>query len=424
MRIGGDPVDRIVDKENKNLTKQTMTKKNLVIYHRADFDGLFCREIAKKFLGDTADYIGWDYGDAKIDCPTDQTVYVLDLSPECFVTSTIIFSNLIWIDHHKSAIEKFPESIRGYRIDGVAACRLAWQWFAAYRDYPETHSLVLPLKFDFVDRKVQEPFAVQLAGEYDIWDKRNPDAEVFQFGLRSENLDNNWWQLLTTNQKVPIEEIEAMADAGHPCILHPEGTATQPVVLRLLKNGRMLQTYQQQSDAQVVRERSFLVEFEGLTFLALNTARCNSLTFAALDTTENSHAALMAFYTNGHVWSVSLYHAKHRTDLDLSKIAVKYGGGGHRGACGFRAGDLPFIRSELRDMQMAAISTATLQNTPGTRLARIDRNNPYWTPAYADVCLAIDREIILIQQTSRPDWELPDDLKALKTQREEMIKTR
>lgn len=49
------------------------------------------------------------------------------------------------------------------------------------------------------------------------------------------------------------------------------------------------------------------------------------------------------FYWNGATWTVSLYHAAHRKDLDLSAIAVKYGGGGHRGACGFRAAKLPFL---------------------------------------------------------------------------------
>ena len=86
-----------------------------------------------------------------------------------------------------------------------------------------------------------------------------------------------------------------------------------------------------------VNYRSFLVEFEGLKFLALNTARCNSLTFMAKDVPETGHEALMGFFYNGSHWKFSLYHAQHRTDLDLSAIAVKWGGGGHRGACGFQA---------------------------------------------------------------------------------------
>jgi nanoRNase/pAp phosphatase (c-di-AMP/oligoRNAs hydrolase) len=50
----------------------------------------------------------------------------------------------------------------------------------------------------------------------------------------------------------------------------------------------------------------------------------------------------MGFYFTGSEWGVSLYHANHRKDLDLSEIAVRWGGGGHRGACGFRAKSLPF----------------------------------------------------------------------------------
>jgi hypothetical protein len=55
------------------------------------------------------------------------------------------------------------------------------------------------------------------------------------------------------------------------------------------------------------------------------------------------HEGLFGFNWTGKKWRVSLYHAPHRTDIDLSVIAVKYGGGGHRGACGFRCDKLPFL---------------------------------------------------------------------------------
>lgn len=48
---------------------------------------------------------------------------------------------------------------------------------------------------------------------------------------------------------------------------------------------------------------------------------------------------------------------------------------------------------ETHIMQLAAISTATLQNTETTIKDRIPKDSPYWTVAYADVCTAIDREI-------------------------------
>jgi oligoribonuclease NrnB/cAMP/cGMP phosphodiesterase (DHH superfamily) len=103
--------------------------KTTVIFHSADFDGLFCREIARKFLPD-AELIGWNFGDEKITPPDDGSkIYVLDLSPDCLQNLNGWNERIIWIDHHKSSMEKWPSSLSGYRIDGVAASRLAWQYF-------------------------------------------------------------------------------------------------------------------------------------------------------------------------------------------------------------------------------------------------------------------------------------------------------
>lgn len=305
-----------------------------VIYHSADFDGIFCREIAKKFLPD-ATLIGWNHGDPQIKMPEHGDVYILDLSPECLDASTVegtIWNRIIWIDHHKTAIEQwqppFCPPLKGYRIDGVAACRLAWQWFqccdgnwSAPRNSGVAPAGVLPQKHDFISRNVLEPLAVRLAGEYDIWDKRDQDAEVFQFGLRSRQLTDREWRIL----------------------LGGENYGYGNLVSDLIRDGSLIQGYQQHLDASLVTNRSFIVEWEGLRFLTLNTARCNSLTFSEKDVPETGHDALLAFCYDGRKWTVSLYHARHRMDLDLSTIARKYGGGGHRGACGFTASKLPFL---------------------------------------------------------------------------------
>ena len=320
--------------------------KTTVIHHSADFDGIFCREIARKFLPD-AELIGWDFGDKPLEIPPEGQIYILDLSvdrvfgfnlatsePTRFVSHEVQ-NRIIWIDHHKSSIESHPANIAGYRIDGVAACRLAWQWFAAHvrcAHFAEQHPGELPCKTQYIDRTVHEPLAVRLAGEYDIWDKRDPQAEVFQFGLRSRDLTPSDWSELLSEKIIP-----ATAGTGMDI------SETDLLTSSLLQDGRLLQRYQQAQDASVANHRSFMVEFEGLKFLALNTARCNSLTFASKDIPETGHDALMGFYWTGKAFKVSLYHAKHRTDIDLSQIAVKHGGGGHRGACGLETYSLPFI---------------------------------------------------------------------------------
>lgn len=290
--------------------------KTIVIYHRADFDGLFCREIARKFLPH-AELIGWDYGDD--DPPVDKgdEVFMLDIS----VAGLMDHPNLIWIDHHKSAMEKYPESIPGYRIDGVAACRLAWQWFYHRHEFSCTKHVALAGKQSFVDRTVYEPLAVRLAGEYDIWDKRDPDAELFQHGLRSQELTPGDWALL-------LESYLGSAGAND-------------FVRRLLNSGKAIQYMQTQQNESIIKAAGFTIQFEGLTFLACNHARYNSHLFTAGLLPE--HDGCFGFNWDGKQWKVSLYGVPGKPDVDLSAIAVKYGGGGHKQACGFRCDKLPFL---------------------------------------------------------------------------------
>jgi hypothetical protein len=56
---------------------------------------------------------------------------------------------------------------------------------------------------------------------------------------------------------------------------------------------------------------------------------------------------------------------------------------------------------ELHTMQLAAIMTASIQNTDNTIKNRISRDSPYWTQAYADVCRAVDREMKLRKALER-----------------------
>jgi hypothetical protein len=171
---------------------------------------------------------------------------------------------------------------------------------------------------DFKNRTVNEPLAVRLAGEYDIWDHRGDGDLEFQFGLRTEEGINWSWLLDTTS---------AGADS---------------YAKQICAQGKCAMAYSKHVDANSINSRGYLMEWEGLKFLTLNAARFNSLTFDARDIPDTGHDALLGFSWNGKVWIVSLYHAAHRKDLDLSAIAVKYGGGGHRGACGFSVSKLPF----------------------------------------------------------------------------------
>lgn len=299
-------------------------QKTTVIYHSADFDGIFCREISRKFLPH-AELIGWNFGDPLIEFPSGQ-VFILDLSPECIMASSVVEGwegRLIWIDHHKSSIERWAKDIPGYRIDGVAACRMAWQWFKHW--VPDLNGgkggingfWERPEKEVFIRRGIIEPWSVRLAGEYDIWDKRDSDAELFQHGLRSEELTAHTWKGLFDSKGM-----------------------SGPVI-RLLEQGKVLQYSKRQENERTIKTAGFDMDFEGLHFLACNhSPGYNSLLFTA--GLKPEHDAVLGFGWKKGGWTVSLYHAPGKEHHDLSLIAVKHGGGGHRGACGFNCKSLPF----------------------------------------------------------------------------------
>lgn len=204
----------------------------------------------------------------------------------------------------------------GYRIDGVAACRLAWQWFTGFQNRFGNDT---PILEDYLGRRVTEPFALTLAGEYDVWQHENSKGEdvTFQFGLDAiQDLD---WKVLLSER------------SGDEYVKH------------LLSLGAAAQQCYRKRDADIVRQRGFDVQFEGLNFIGLNTARCNSQSFEAAIKPE--HDGCLAFYWNGRSWIVSLYGAPHKPEVDLSAIAVKHGGGGHKQACGFQANKLPWLES-------------------------------------------------------------------------------
>lgn len=291
-----------------------------VIYHRADYDGLFSAAVCHHWLekqGIPHVCYGWDFVDPKLPNDTEDrlidlslTTYIVDLPPSCIDAppDSQIWSNIIWIDHHASAIANADwKNLPGYRIDGVAACRLAWAYFSSPPDDDGVRNL--PAKECFINRTVREPEAIRLAGEYDVWDKRDADAEAFQYGLTASY--PHWIHLR------PL-----LADV-HEC-------------KSIINDGKVIQAWQQAFAKPVCQERGYLVELECVPFWTLCSAHCRSSSWFIDSVIPAEAEALMCWRFNGKMIDVSLYHRPGHEHYDLSRIATKYGGGGHKGACGFR----------------------------------------------------------------------------------------
>ena len=337
-----------------------------IIYHDADFDGKLSNEVCRYFLERerpkaSVHSYGWDYGrpvptpklthqldhnpnePVRAEWALYDAIYIVDLSVDGLMARPELRDKIVWIDHHKSAIEKWdkqtfgrPENdggpeyaltpFKGIRIDGVAACRLCWAWFT----WDKLPKGVLPSKQDtiepltkevFVSRRIKEPYLIRLAGEYDIWDHRDPDAKVLQFGLRT----------LSNAQLRDLCEEEFLD------VLEHEITTGAPSLWEIIGGGRAIKEYCDKQNDEYSAAYSHTIMFEGLTFCALNTGqRGNSDLLKGGIKPEHDACFAWRYTGNDNMVMVSLYHIAGKEHHDLSKIAVKYGGGGHKGACGFR----------------------------------------------------------------------------------------
>lgn len=287
-----------------------------VVYHRADFDGLFSGAVCWHWLREKLDrevtMQGWDFGDPPAVVPEGtRQLYVIDLPPDC--TEPGYQGEFFWIDHHKSSIEKFRDGFHGFRIDGVAACRLAWQWFRVM--YAGSLPRTLPEKIDFVERLVDEPVALRLAGEYDVWDKRDPDPDQFQFGLYCRD---DW---------SPQELAEKFFD-------HPDATG---LCTKMIVEGHAIMGWQRVFARQVCKSRGYYVDLGGNRYWALASVHARNSMWFPNDAVPEDCNGLLCYRIEGDgLVKVSLYNREGCEEIDHSVIAVAHGGGGHKGACGFQ----------------------------------------------------------------------------------------
>lgn len=288
--------------------------KPLIIYHRADDDGKMCREILLTNWPD-ADLCPWDYGDPVPDVTGHGRIIMADISIKEILEDRSLWPQLIWIDHHKTAIDQWdhPE-IAGIRVDGVGACRLALGFVNGYDGLFKTVSKPILTPVNEVE---EDNFGVFLIGLRDVWDhKKSPEfteyAEHLHLGL--------------------------IANQNHKALAQGMPGAREHAMDELIESGRSIEAYSNALHAEAAERAAYITELSGLRFLTLNTPLRGSALLDKFSRRESTadHDALMVWaHTGEGNVVVSLYHAENK-ELDLSKIAKAMGGGGHRGACGFR----------------------------------------------------------------------------------------
>ena len=122
-------------------------------------------------------------------------------------------------------------------------------------------------------------------------------------------------------------------------ILEQSNEESEPFIAEMKKIGRAISNYLSDNMAGYIKGLSYVGEFEGLRAIMCNRRAGGSRLFDAV-WDEKRHDIMIAWIFSGEKYFVSLYTTK--ADIDVSEIAAKYGGGGHKGAAGFTCNQLPW----------------------------------------------------------------------------------
>lgn len=282
-----------------------------VLYHN-DFDGYASAAIVAKYHNELGtsfnknDFIKVNYN-KPINLENiwpNELVYIVDysLKPEEWEMIQKNTSNLVWIDHHVSAIRKYnvlDRKLIGIRRDGTAACELTWEFF-----YPNK----------------QIPYSIQLLGDYDVWKyKYGDETTYFQNGLKVYDT--------------------------HPCSIIWDKLFTDELTSKIIHNdGITITSYIKKEYETIVKSYYFEVKFEGLNALVCNSHERRSTLFDSIYD-EANHDIMIAFNFDGDNWVFSLYTTK--ANINCSIIATKYGGGGHKNAAGFTLPNIPWNKPRV-----------------------------------------------------------------------------
>lgn len=250
-----------------------------------------------------------------------EQIYIVDysISPDEMRKLLQITGNITWIDHHKSAIEKydgFEYPIRGLRYDGIAACMLTYCYLRHMTD--NGLGEIKPFEYWMMN---DAPVFTKLIADWDVWkfaygDGTRKFITAFNcYDFRPESRE--WDRFFNTGLRYGVKAEDEMVSEGVSMVKYRDGWA------------------------KAYLERfGFETEFEGLKCYAVNLGNCNSEYFKSLP--EGKYDAFMPFAFNGEKWTVSMYSTTH----DISGICKKHGGGGHAKAAGFTCVELPFKKGQ------------------------------------------------------------------------------
>ena len=269
----------------------------LCIYHIADHDGKGSAAIVK-YAHKDCELLGYNY-DREIpyeEIEKHQDIVICDISfPMEYMFKLHNEKNLIWIDHHASAMAAYDEylakvgglGIKGIRDTSCAAIEHTWRYF-------------------FPDKEM--PLGIRLLSLNDIFDLRDKRVRPFEYAFQSLGVNRPY-------EKVWRDLFEGRIDID-----------------RMVEKGEAILSYIRHRDYRLVRNMAFEGTFDGMRFIAVNMPQAGTDFFESLDNIQN-YDFMVSFSLNKRgKWNMSFRSTTE--EIDVSKIAAKFGGGGHKKASG------------------------------------------------------------------------------------------
>ena len=256
---------------------------DLVIYHANCTDGFGAAYTAWKLLGDRASYFAAKYGEAPPDVK-DKCVVVLDFSYDNATTKRMIADakSFLVIDHHKSAMVELHDVSCTHFDMNHSGAMLSWKFFHPGKDAPRMIKHI-------EDRdlwKWEIPYSKEFAAAFDM--------VPFDFEEFDKYLDDS--------------AVDDAQERGAYILAY-----SKTVISKIAKNAHARKL--NGKDVLVVNSPHWMSEIGN----ALST-RCD---FAVI------------WYYDHSTRQVKVSLRAHHDDADVSEVAKKYGGGGHRKAAGF-----------------------------------------------------------------------------------------
>ena len=273
-------------------------------YHSADHDGKASGAIIKWWFKDV-ELFPYNYGqqfDFNI-ISKDDIIYMADISlnVEDMIKLNESCKEFHFIDHHYSIIDELK--YRGIQLKGLldsekAACELTWEYIT----------------------NLDKPWELKLLGSFDIGNWYFHENTIpFEYGLQFYETDpiknmSIWENMFTINNNCFVEEI---SNQGKPIKLYLD---------KLYKD--------------MCSKCCFKTDLQGYSAIAINTPILGSLLFDSVWDPHEYDIMIRFHLSSNNLWNCSLYTTKE--SINVSSIASKFGGGGHKKSSGFRVKHLPF----------------------------------------------------------------------------------